>query len=253
MNIYAYKNGSASAKALSEALGIKRLKHERSKFKGNANKTVINWGSSRLPEEVLRCKVINTPASVSKAANKFSFFRAMAEAGVSVPPHTEAPEAVAEWLEKGHTVVARTVLNGNSGEGIVLIEQGQEIVKAPLYTRYIPKKDEYRVHVAFGEVIDVQRKARKKDVEDADVNWRIRNLAGGFIFARADVGNAPVDVMEQAVHAVESIGLHFGAVDVIYNDKEKKAYVLEVNTAPGLMGTTLEIYTETFKKVMGNE
>lgn len=250
MNIFPYKLGSESAKLLAEALGIKRIKKEGSKFRGNARKLVINWGNSVLPEEIAKCQIINAPVAVSKAANKLTFFKAMAEAGVSVPPFTESPEAVAEALKEGKIVVARTILNGNSGAGIVLLEGDAEIVKAPLYTEYVPKKEEYRIHVFRGEVVDVQRKARRKDVEDGLVNWKIRNLAGGFIFARNAIGDVHKDVLEQATKAVEAIGLDFGAVDVIFNDKQKKAYVLEVNTAPGLSGTTLEGYVQRFKELV---
>ena len=52
-----------------------------------------------------------------------------------------------------------------------------------------------------------------------------------------------------AVNAVKALGLDFGAVDIIYNEKENQYYVLEVNTAPGLEGTTLIKYAERFSKL----
>ena len=252
MNILPYKAGSESAKSLAQALDIKRIKTKGSKFKGNHRKVVINWGNSKVCEEILKCAIINRPECVSKASNKLSFFKAMAEAGVSIPRFTEAPEEAKGWLDENKTVVARTILNGHSGAGIVLLEGNVEIVKAPLYVEYVPKKEEYRVHVFQGEVVDVQRKARKKDVADDQVNWKIRNHANGFIFARGEdvLGAVPEDVLAQAKRAVEACGLDFGAVDVIYNDKQKKAYCLEVNTAPGLTGATLEGYVARFKEFM---
>jgi D-alanine-D-alanine ligase-like ATP-grasp enzyme len=53
-------------------------------------------------------------------------------------------------------------------------------------------------------------------------------------------------VTSEAIKAVNCLGLYFGAADVIWNDKEQRAYVLEVNTAPGLEGTTLENYANAF-------
>lgn len=249
MNIIPYKAGSEGAKALAQALGVKRIKTEGSKFKGAAHKVVVNWGNSKLPAEILKCTILNLPEAVSKASNKLSFFKAMAEAGVSVPAFTESPQDVQEMLANGKTVVARTILNGHSGAGIVLLEGEVQVVKAPLYVEYVPKKEEYRVHVFRGEVVDVQRKARKKDVPDDQVNWKIRNLANGFIFARGEdvLGAVPEDVLVQAQRSAEAVGLDFGAVDVIYNDKQRKAYVLEVNTAPGLTGATLEGYVQRLK------
>lgn len=258
--ILPYKAASESAKALAEATGFKRIKTANSKFKGNANKIVINWGCSKLPDEVGKCQVLNRPENVVLASNKLKFFKHIAETNLNMdgdddatrvltPEFTESKETVREWLDDGCTVVARTVLNGNSGAGIVIIEPDEEdIVNAPLYVKYVPKKQEYRIHVRGGEVVDVQRKARRKDTPDDQVNWKVRNHDNGFIFARNDVV-APEDVPVQALAAVKAIGLDFGAVDIIYNEKQQRAYVLEINTAPGLSGTTLEGYAEAFGKL----
>ena len=98
--------------------------------------------------------------------------------------------------------------------------------------------------------MDIQRKARKRDVPDDAVNWQVRNLDGGFIFAREGVVASPV-ASEEAVKAVESLSLDFGAVDLIYNAREDKYYVLECNSAPGLSGSTLDGYAERFREYLG--
>lgn len=240
MYLYSYNQASEGAKALSKALGIKRIKHEGSKFKGLRDKTVINWGSSSLPDEVLKCKVLNQPEDVRLCTNKLDFFNVCVGTDVRTPDWTHHRENALSWVKNGHLTVARTILNGHSGQGIVLIESEDQMVDAPLYTVYVPKKDEYRVHVIGGEVVDVQQKKKKNDFE-GEVNWKIRNLQNGFIYARTDV-LAPDECLTQAKAVIALLGLAFGAVDIIWNEKEQKAYVLEVNTAPGLQGTTLEIY-----------
>jgi glutathione synthase/RimK-type ligase-like ATP-grasp enzyme len=256
MFLYQYKRGSRSALALSRALGIKRIKLEGSKFRPRKSKTILNWGSSSMPDEYLSCRVINHPAHVALAANKLEAFKCMKHVGVSVPEFTTDAEEVAldNYDQKPEKVswVVREKLSGHSGEGIVLLEGGiEDVPEGKLYVRYIPKKDEYRVHVCGGEVIDLQRKARSKDVPDDEVNWKIRNHSNGFIFARNEGKDVPVCVREESVKAVEALGLDFGAVDVVYNEKQDKAYVLEVNTAPGLEGTTLESYAEALKNYEG--
>lgn len=60
--------------------------------------------------------------------------------------------------------------------------------------------------------------------------------------------NPPAQVTEQSLNAIGVIGLDFGAVDVIWNQQKQMAYVLEINTAPGLEGTTLENYIKAFKE-----
>jgi D-alanine-D-alanine ligase-like ATP-grasp enzyme len=47
--------------------------------------------------------------------------------------------------------------------------------------------------------------------------------------------------------------LDFGAVDIIYNAKRNECYVLEVNTAPGLEGTTVEKYATKFASELKDE
>ena len=48
--------------------------------------------------------------------------------------------------------------------------------------------------------------------------------------------------------AIKVLGLDFGAVDIIYNKQEDKWYVLEVNTAPGIYGTTLDKYVNAIMR-----
>lgn len=243
--LYAYNSGSEGAKALTQALNIKRIKREKSKFRGGPGKVVINWGSATLPDQVAACEVLNKPQAVNNACDKLKSFELFKKAGVSIPPFFTKKEEADEYFRENpeRPIVCRTKLRGHSGAGIVIAEDVGALVDAPLYTAYVNKKEEYRYHVFNGEVVDVQRKARKKEVPDDQVNWKVRNLDGGFIFAREGVVVSPV-ASEEAVKAVSALGLDFGAVDIIWNQKEDKYYALEVNTAPGLTGTTLEGYAK---------
>lgn len=229
-------------------MGIKRIKHENSKYKGRPDRIVINWGSSQVPEQISKSRVINKPEVVAICANKLKFFEALSGQDVSIPDWTNSYDVAVKWVGDGFTVCARTVLSGHSATGLVLMDKDnpKSFVKAPLYTKYVPKQDEYRVHVVDGKVIDIQRKALRNGwVEEhgTDVNYKVRNLANGFVYIRQDV-NAPKQVSEQAIKAMEIIGLDFGAVDVIYNLKNARAYVLEINTAPGLEGTSVDNYAK---------
>jgi glutathione synthase/RimK-type ligase-like ATP-grasp enzyme len=142
----------------------------------------------------------------------------------------------------------RTILNGHSGAGIVICDGEQNIPEAPLYTKYIKKDQEYRIHVCKDKAFFVQRKARKLDVPDELVNWQVRNHQNGFIYANQNIV-VDGEMLALAVEAVRSLELDFGAVDIITEKKSGKAYVLEVNTAPGLSGATLDAYVQEFKKL----
>jgi len=248
MKLYAYKNGSASARALADALGIKILLHEGKPVK---HPIIINWGASRIERKIANYnEILNEPANVAKASNKLTTFKLFKEHGVVAPEFTEATEEANTWLKTGSDVVARKVLNGHSGQGIVIYTADkyfeERLIAAPLYTKYVKKDQEYRIHVFQGEVLFQQRKARKIEVPDEEVNWQVRNLAGGFIFANDGVV-APDGVCDVAVKAVEALGLDFGAVDVL-TTKKGEAYALEVNTACGLQGKTLDAYVNKFRQ-----
>jgi glutathione synthase/RimK-type ligase-like ATP-grasp enzyme len=251
MKIYPYMNGSKSAKALAEGLGIRVLKREGKPVRGHL---VINWGCSvkSVVREVGQ-KFLNHPGAVGNAANKLVTFELFRDAEVPTVEWTTNLEIALGWLKAGSDVVTRHKLSGHSGEGIEITTAEQfakgevGLVRAPLYTKYTKKKDEYRIHVFQGEVIFQQRKARKKDVPDDQVNWQVRNLAGGFIFAN-DAVVAPDVVLDAAKKAVVALGLDFGAVDVGYKDGAAVCY--EVNTAMGLSGRNLESYVAKFKEFM---
>lgn len=235
IRVFPYKQGSRSAKVLAESLNGKVLKLVGSKFVPRRGDVVVNWGSTRVPG-FGPATVLNR--DTSKAACKLKTFQTLAAAGVTIP-EWRANLELADTLQ--FPVICRTKLNGHSGEGIVVANTEDELVEAPLYTQYVKKKDEYRVHVMADGAFFIQRKARKLDVENP--NWVIRNLEGGFVFVEVAENEVPVDVLTQARAAVKALGLDFGGVDVIWNEREGKAYVLECNTACGLEERTADRYS----------
>lgn len=244
MKLYSYNPKSQSAKALALGLGIKRLRHQGPKIEDK----ILNWGSSAINREV-GAIILNRPEAIKTASNKLQSFNAL-QGCVDIPKFTTSLDEANKWLAKGVIVVCRHKLTGHSGDGIEIIKPKDDkpIPQAKLYVQYIPKAEEYRIHVMNDEAFFIQRKARTKDVPDDKVNWQVRNHANGFIYAHKDV-NVADEARAMAVKAVKALGLDFGAVDLIYNEKKNKYFVLEINTAPGLFGTTLEKYVEMFNKL----
>lgn len=243
MNIYPYKMASQSAKALAQALGVKRIKPEGRMIA----ETFINWGASKINRDY-EAGCYNHPTTVGVASNKLKTFLTL-DGVVPIPDYTTDLVEAQEWLNSGITVVERHTLTGHSGEGIRLVEFDEELsVDAKLYVQYIKKEHEYRLHVFRDEVFFIQRKARALEVPDDNVNWKVRNHANGFIYANKDI-ELPKVAHYMATNAIQALGLDFGAVDMIYNARQNKFYVLEINTAPGLSGTTLDKYVEKFKEL----
>lgn len=267
--ILPYRSGSKSARALAEALGGKVLKLVGSTFKPKPDDIVINWGNTQPTQQVAPNLLaygsglpwsgyLNRPWYVQQVSNKLRFFNMMKEANNEIIPQF--------WTDKDsipvdmYPIVCRTVLAGYGGAGIIIANSPSELVDASLYVKYLKKKDEYRVHIGKKqtyvgadftvgpeydyEIIAVQRKARRTDCENP--NWQVRNHANGFVYKRNDVSPPPC-VLDVASKAFVSSGLDFGAVDVLWNEQQEKAYVLEINTAPGLEGQTVMDYVKFFK------
>jgi hypothetical protein len=242
MTIWLYTGGrpSNSAKALSQLPGFRRL------FTGKGLKPadiIVNWGTSKpIPWPA---PVLNSTNSVGLAANKFHTFSSLAGADVPVVPWTANMAVAQEWQDGESTIVARTLLTGHSGAGIIIIEKGDQLIEAPLYTKYVYKVREYRVHATRFGVVDTQRKVRDPAVEPK--TWKIRSHANGFIFQRNNIEpKLQRDLL--AVKAIQALDLHFGAVDII-EDKHGNFFVLEVNTAPGLEGQTIMAYQQALTEL----
>jgi len=244
--ILPYKQGSKSAKSLSEELGGKVLKLEGSKFKPKPDDLIINWGNSEQRVLIYPQRFLNPFYRITEASNKKTFFQLLQEKHPEIIPKfwTDSNDIP----DDAYPVVCRTLLNGHSGAGIVIADTPDDLVNCNLYVQYVKKKDEYRVHLgkttAGVTTIAIQRKARNTSCETPD--WQIRSHNNGFIFVRNNV-NPPPSVVEVATQAFAATCLDFGAVDVIWNEQQQKAYVLEINTAPGLEGQTIKDYAEFFR------
>jgi len=261
MRLLQYKKGSKSAKELSGALGCLRLSRENSKFRNNFNHTIINWGCSTFDDSFPVVNWINKPSAVKLASNKLSCFKALEEViPENIPDFTVSRDRVQQWAEEGNVIVGRTKLTGHSGEGIFLYDHKEDmrgiqhdhqgvVPPAPLYVKYIKKTKEYRAHVINGKVVDVQEKRKRSSVENSLVDYRVRNSDNGWVYCResVDYGDELVDI---CIDSVNALGLDFGAVDVIYNQHYDKYYVLEVNTACGLEGATVEVYAEHLRRML---
>lgn len=241
-------NHSNGVTALKEELvrrghNCQLIRMENSTFRQRPGDLVINWGDTGQ-------QGLNHPQAVRRACNKVACLDRISTRNVPCPDHTINKEEAIDWIKEGSSVVCRTLTRGSSGAGIVMADTEEEIVDAPLYTRYIKKSQEYRVHVFNNKVIDIQRKARNTAIQDDMINWRIRTHDNGFVFVRENV-ELPDEALQIAREAVQHTGLMFGAVDLIYNEHYNQYYVLEINTAPGLEGQTIHSYANAIEKYIG--
>ena len=234
-----------AAQVLAQNLGLLRLKLVGSKFLPRQSDLIINWGNSNWLGE---SRYINQPYAVQYACNKLETFKVLSRKDVSIPEWTTDTEVAQQWIDEETKVYGRKVLTGHSGNGIIIFDNETITTpqQCPLYTKATSAKHEYRVHIMKGHIIDFTQK-KKREGYDGGIAG-IRNSANGWVFCRNDV-TLPETVGIAALVSVSALGLDFGAVDVGYRERDNKAFVYEVNTAPGLEGTSLQRYVTGFKEL----
>lgn len=241
-----------SSSRLAELLGIGII---TPRILPRRREVVINWGVVNVPSNLQYSTLLNTPEAIRTASNKLKSFQAFKEASVNIPTFFTDKEEAFDYVDNGKIVVCRQKLTGSKGEGIVIARTKEEVVDAPLYVLYSRKKWEYRLHVINGEVVHVQQKRRLSaaELQVRGIEFReplIRNLTNGYIFSQEldhnQSSNVYGEMVSESKKAVSSLSLDFGAVDVIVR-RNGEVKVLEVNTAPGLEGTTLQKYKEAFE------
>jgi hypothetical protein len=216
------KMGSRSAKALAEVLSAK-----------------LGYRVWRVSPARVKGRIA---FQIREGTDKLTQLQRFLENGIATPEFTSDPAVARAWLTDGTSVMCRTLLRASEGRGIVPATGTDPLVPAPLYTKYFKKKREYRVHVFNGQVIGVQEKRKRKEVEGGDS--RIRNLANGYVFCREAVVE-PTGLRDLAVRATAALGYSLGAVDIAFNEHHNQLVVFEVNAAPGMQGSTLENYANT--------
>lgn len=237
--IVPYKPSSESAKLL--ALKMTEISGKRV-ISGNPSYDHRNilWGNSSLPLENWQ-----SAAAIRIAKNKLHTFNKLKETTVPIPEYTTSKAVAEEWIREGIVVVARQVLNGSEGRGIVVCKT-LPLADAPLYVKLITKDKEFRVHACNGVAIDVQEKRRRNGARNPDgtrPDGLIRNIDNNWVFCRNGIVEPP-GLRELGAKAVQEIGLLFGAVDIIHNTRTGSLHVLEVNTAPGLCDSTAVKYAQ---------
>ena len=219
-------------------------------MKSSGAKMLAKVLSDKLGYKVWRTKLQRVrkriPFMLAHGTDKLTQLERFKQHEVPHPDFTTDRADTAPWLADGASVVCRRLLLASEGRGITIATKAEEVVNAPLYTRYMPKKAEFRVHVFDGQVLDVQQKKRRKEVND-NRDARVRNLANGYVFCR-DAIVEPPNLRETATRATAALGYRIGAVDLAYNEKHNKLIVLEVNACPGMQGQTLGKYADAIIK-----
>ncbi len=221
---------------LAEDLGI----HHGLEIAGRPN-VLIRWGNGG-GVGYTPTKVLNSKAAIENTVNKDYASRVFGENGIRTPVRSEEVPTI-----------GRSAIH-TQGQGFWLCwEHGQVTTAkhegAEYFIKYIPVKQEWRIHVIDGDVAFVQNKYEQDRISTAFMGIQgFRNNWHKRIKAPEAAG---INVCLQAVRAVQLLGLNFGGVDVIISLEDNRPYVLEVNSGPSLPNTeTRAPYLEYFRRFL---
>lgn len=208
----------------------------------------INWGYPRGGE-------LNRNQAVQLASNKRMALYTMLKAGVPIPAiffTVEFDSGLAVFniesaLKAGKPFIGRPDSH-KAGSGFYFCRTIKGVRRAirkgaTHFLEFIPDAREFRVHIVNGKSIKIAEKLG---------GGNRRNFNHGAYFAYPDFDHKK-SLRRVAKQAVMSLGLDFGAVDLLYKDGQ--FYVLEVNTAPALTSASdvLERYVTAFKEEYGQK
>jgi glutathione synthase/RimK-type ligase-like ATP-grasp enzyme len=252
---------------------------------------VIGWGTKTKENVNLgQAHVLNHPDKIRSNRDKLKSLQTMSanrNLASSIATFCAAGNVVGELAAGSMALplVGRTKFH-QGGKGFWMCLTRQHVDKAisdgaQYFQTYIDIKDEYRLHVAFGNVIYAVKKvenpteagwiAQRKEkvtnyagknnvnldnttldyvlkrlVKEADLPDRIvRSNKRGWKFASIRTANVATALKNAAVKSVEVSGLDFGAVDCAIS-ADGSPFIIEINSGPGLQGTALQKYVDAF-------
>ena len=194
------------------------------------NSVIIRWGT-RENINANNMVIYNKATAIANATDKLVSRQLFAEKGVNAPRLLNHPSEYREGL-----IIARPFIH-SKGKNFVVLSTKEELQNhwrdGWYYSEFVDKIREFRVHVGHSKVLAFMEKHNPKN---GSIAWN-RAVNDSEPFTRIKQSQADDDnlltVLQEAIKAVNALGLDMGGVDVIL-DRNGVAYVLEVNTAPTL-------------------
>lgn len=251
--VYVYcPRRSTSAFDLAEALGAERLRrfdgldfwNKGKRFSPAEDSVIVCWGTS-LPE-LDGIRVLN---NMEAPLNKYQEWEKLVLARIPSPKMTKSDgfHGVAAYKRSGY--VGRTF---NHTGGLDILEK----TEAPDYFTFKEIfTQEYRIHSFNGKSIRAGKKIPREGFTpvETEADWKpgllhpwVRSYDGGWKISYETFAST-ADMRMLAHKAVKALGLTFGAVDMAQRP-DGSLVVLEVNTAPGIEGNTLNTYVRAISK-----
>jgi hypothetical protein len=195
---------------------------------------LLRWGSRKpMPSAGIE---LNNATAIRNASDKLLAYSILKKAGLRTVFMTPDFD---EARRNSHGIVFGRNRSGFGGKDIVVYRGDERPSRHhDFYTPWLDAPREVRIHVVRDKVVRVQGKYL--DFPEKAGENLIKNYAHGYRF-RSPKQELHHRRRNDAILAVQSLGLDFGAVDMlIWGDRDH--YILEVNTAPACSPLTARCY-----------
>lgn len=210
------------AENLANALGCQMNGHAQ---------VAVHFGSRR----TVNCTYsLNKPKAIELATHKYNTLVAFRKYGLPTPEFSLDPTML------NFPLLGRGFYH-SCGTDIVYIEGWDKFKWCDYYIEFMPVEDEYRYHIVGYQCVSASVKV------GGNPNAVCRNLRTGWRFEEVE-SDSSLETM--SIFATRALGLHFGAVDIIISGG--KPYLLEINTAPGLIDRRVRLYAKEIKWLADN-
>ena len=229
---------------------------------------VVNLGTTE--EYNISSTILNNRNMVRTASNKKQSRRAFVEAEVPTPKLFNR----ASDIQKGDLPVIGRTSYHKKGQGFWFCKTMKEVQNAVRqgathFLEFVPRTREYRVHTFIKPRAIEQEERSTEDYTSIKISEKVwqgknkpdpdepqKNHEFGWTFlGPQNRREEELDVVRHAAkQAIASLGMDFGAVDVMYKIKTKRPYVLEVNSTPSLAddnADTCSRYANRILKTLG--
>jgi hypothetical protein len=194
---------------------------------------LIRWGSAQRISHRVGFTLNKRDALVRKA-DRLDQLTDLRQHGVSVIRSSASRSAALSWERTVDRIVYRRQISGSYTQGRGLdISEPTSLPSSGVHSfyEYVPKVKQFRVWV-------VGHRTRLRELRGGDTDSLVWNHGNGFTYMMP-TEQSPLTrrVRSTAIHAVVSLGLDFGAVDVGVRSNSNGALepvVFEVNSAPGI-------------------
>ncbi len=257
-----------------------------------SKKAVLCWGTKTSENITMtNSRVLNHPNGIRTNRNKLLSLKKFEDGECNIAAFTD-DFSKAGTKAFPYPLVARTKYHqGGAGFWLCLTKSqiAQAVKEGAQYMQcFIDIKDEFRLHVVGGKVVYAVKKVERTNHKDAfkkhysehvenyakkngltidkdteniimdrmarkfatGTDMVVRSNTRGWKFSRITKINK--DLENEAIKAVKSLNLDFGAVDCCIG-VDGKPYIIECNTGPGLEGSSLDAWLGELKKLVAGK